>query len=63
VPPLSPTVVDLDDNHTVGTAHWPEGETADGAQGQTIQGLECLPTMPETYHGAASGVANHVSSL
>jgi hypothetical protein len=50
VPPLSPTVVDLDDNHTVGTAHWPEGETADGAQGQTIQGLECLPTMPETYH-------------
>jgi hypothetical protein len=50
VPPLSPTVVDLNDNHTVGTAHWPEGETADGAQGQTIQGLECLPTMPETYH-------------
>jgi len=43
-------VVNLDDNHRVGTVHWAEGADADGAQGQTVQGLECLPTMPETYH-------------
>lgn len=70
MPPLSPTVVNLDDNHTVGTAHWPEGATDDGAQGQTVQNLQCLPTMPENYHvhshlsiflnGEALAVPGHV---
>jgi hypothetical protein len=43
-------VVDLDDNHTVGTAHWSSGATADGGTGQNVQGLDCLANMNETYH-------------
>jgi hypothetical protein len=49
VPPLSATVVSLD-GQTVGLAHWPDGNTSSGAQGQTVGSLECLATMPETYH-------------
>jgi hypothetical protein len=50
VPPLSSVIVNLDDNHAVGTVRWPDGNTATGATGGVVQGLECLPTMPETYH-------------
>ncbi len=50
VPPLSSVIVNLDDNHAVGIVHWSDGNTADGGQGQTVQGLECLSSMPETYH-------------
>ncbi|HEV7607891.1 MAG TPA: hypothetical protein VGO61_11170 [Steroidobacteraceae bacterium] len=47
---MSSTVVDLNDNHTVGVAHWPDGNTATGATGQPVGPLECLANMPETYH-------------
>lgn len=70
LPPLSATVVDLNDNHAVGADHWPEGATSDGAQGQTVGGLDCLANMPETYHvhthlsiflnGEALAVPGHV---
>jgi hypothetical protein len=50
VPPLSSVVVNLDDNHTVGTAHWNDGDDAAGGQGQNVQGLDCLATMVENYH-------------
>jgi len=50
VPPLSSTVVNLDDNHQVGADHWAEGATTSGGTGQQVQGLDCLPTMNETYH-------------
>jgi hypothetical protein len=56
VPPQAATPISLDDNHTVGAAHWGEGNTGDGGQGQPVSGLECLPNMPETYH-----VHTHVS--
>jgi predicted small lipoprotein YifL len=56
VPPLSSVVVNLDDNHAVGAVHWSDGNTAAGGQGQVVQGLECLPSMIETYH-----VHTHVS--
>src|SRR5438128_6007894 len=50
LPPLSPIIVDLNDNHTVGVRRWPDGDTATGAQGQPIGTFECFPTMPDTYH-------------
>ena len=50
VPPLSPTVVNLDDNHQVGVNHWPVGDSATGAQGATTAGLDCLANPVETYH-------------
>jgi hypothetical protein len=56
LPPLAATAVSLNDNHTVGAAHWGVGNTGDGGQGQPVSGLECQATMPETYH-----VHTHVS--
>jgi hypothetical protein len=56
LPPLSATVVSLNDNHAVGAAHWPEGATSVGGQGQAVGALECLSSMPEDYH-----VHTHVS--
>ncbi len=56
LPPLSSTVVNLDDNHQVGTTHWDDGDTTAGGQGSPAGGLECMPTMVETYH-----VHTHVS--
>jgi hypothetical protein len=50
VPPLSTTVIDISDNHTIGTDHWPNGNTADGGQGAPVEGIECLLNMPEAYH-------------
>ena len=56
LPPLSATVISLDDNHAVGAEHWPAGDSSDGGQGQAVGALECLASMPETYH-----VHTHVS--
>ena len=56
VPPLSSTVVDLDDNHQVGELHWPGGNTSTGANGTPIAGLTCETKLSETYH-----VHTHVS--
>jgi hypothetical protein len=70
LPPLSPVIVDLNDNHMVGTPHWPDRDTADGAQGQPVGTFECFPTMPDTYHvhthlsifldGVALAIPSHV---
>jgi len=43
-------VVDLDDNHTVGTSHWSNGDTPTGGQGQAVEGLNCETNLLETYH-------------
>ncbi len=43
-------MVDLNDNHRVGIPHWPNGDTATGAQGQTVGTYDCFPTMPDDYH-------------
>jgi hypothetical protein len=56
LPPQAATAINLNDNHTVGVAHWGEGNTGDGGQGQTVAGLDCEPSMDETYH-----VHTHVS--
>lgn len=50
VPPLSPTVVSIDDGHRVGTARWPNRNTPDGGQGMPVDGLECVPVSPVDYH-------------
>jgi len=50
IPPLSPTVVSLDDHHTVGTVHWPDGNTPDGGQGLPVDGLACVAVSPVDYH-------------
>ncbi|HEX2583900.1 MAG TPA: hypothetical protein VHL14_02120 [Steroidobacteraceae bacterium] len=47
--PLSTTAISLDDRHQVGDSHWPDGDTADGGQGQPIAGLQCNVTS-EAYH-------------
>lgn len=38
--------------------HWPDGNTAQGATGAPVDGLECLLNMPEDYH-----VHTHVSII
>jgi hypothetical protein len=50
IPPLSPTVVSLDDGHRVGTVRWSNGSTPDGGQGMPVDGLTCAPTSPVGYH-------------
>jgi hypothetical protein len=47
---LSSTVIDLDDNHQVGTAHWDDGDSTAGGQGAPVDGLTCEMNMVETYH-------------
>lgn len=56
VPPLSSTVIDLNDNHAVGVDRWPAGNTAEGGQGAAVDGISCLLNMPEAYH-----VHTHIS--
>jgi len=53
---LSSTVINLDDNHQVGTTHWSDGDTSAGGQGATTAGLSCDINPTETYH-----VHTHVS--
>jgi hypothetical protein len=48
--------VDITDNHAIGRDNWPSGNTTAGGTGQTVEGLDCLPNMPENYH-----VHTHVS--
>lgn len=70
VPPLSATVVSLDDGHMVGAEHWSEGDTSTGGQGQPVGELECLESIPSGFHehahlsvflnGEALAVPNHV---
>lgn len=50
--PALPTIaaaVDLNDNHQVGTSFWPNGDTVNGGQGATVEGIPCGPLV-ETYH-------------
>jgi hypothetical protein len=51
LPPLSPVLVDLDDNHQVGDLFWPDHDTATGGQGEPVGKYVCWPNWPpETYH-------------
>jgi hypothetical protein len=50
IPPVSSTVIDIEDGHTVGAQHWPEGNTSTGGQGQPIGTHQCLASQPVTYH-------------
>lgn len=51
LPPLSPVIVDLDDNHQVGVTYWPDHDTASGGQGEPVGKYVCWPHWPpETYH-------------
>ena len=51
-PPALPSIapaVNLDDNHQVGNAFWPNGDSASGGQGQTVDGVPCAAAN-ETFH-------------
>lgn len=50
LPPVSSSVIDISSNPRVGVAHWEEGSTSSGGQGQEVAGLACLDVMPEDYH-------------
>jgi hypothetical protein len=50
VPPLSSTVIDVTNGQAQGADHWPNGDTSTGGQGQPVAGLDCLATVPDTYH-------------
>src|SRR6478736_9528487 len=52
VPPLSPVIIDISDNPPIGTPHWVNGDTPDGAHGDPMAGLTCYPgnDPPSTYH-------------
>ena len=43
VPPVSSTVIDVEDGHTVGAQQWANGNTSTGGQGQPIGTMECRP--------------------
>jgi hypothetical protein len=50
LPPLSATVIDIDDDHQVGVDHWPSGNTSTGGQGDPVNGMECLVSQSNTFH-------------
>jgi hypothetical protein len=56
VPPLSSTVVNIDDGRRLGEIYWPNGNSATGGQGSPVDGIECLQNMPDDYH-----VHTHIS--
>jgi len=47
--PSIAAAVNLDDNHQVGSAFWPDGDTSTGGQGQTVDGVPCAAPN-ETFH-------------
>jgi hypothetical protein len=47
--PTIAAAVNLDDNHQVGNAFWPNGDTTSGGQGQTVDGVPCAAPN-ETFH-------------
>jgi hypothetical protein len=49
-PPLSSTVTDVTGGQRIGAVHWANGNTSNGGSGSTVQGIDCLTTMPDTYH-------------
>ena len=50
IPPVSTTVISIEDGHTVGDARWPSGNTSTGGQGQPIGTHQCLASQPIAYH-------------
>jgi len=49
-PAPTPTPIQLAIAGLIGTPTWPEGDTATGAQGQQVAGLNCLAQLAEPYH-------------
>lgn len=43
-------MINLDDNHQVGTTKWADGDTMSGGQGAATAGLTCDINPNETYH-------------
>lgn len=50
VPPLSSTAISLDAGQAIGAAHWSDGSTSSGGQGQPVSGLDCVANLPQTFH-------------
>lgn len=52
MPPLSPVIVDLSDNHRVGVNHWPDRDPTRGPRGEDVAGIKCYPGIdpPTNYH-------------
>jgi hypothetical protein len=48
-PPLSATVTDLSDGRRVGAIQWPNGNSATGATGAPMDGMECSLNLPDGY--------------
>jgi hypothetical protein len=50
VPTLSSTVTDITDDRRIGTVHWPNGNTAQGAGDTELNGMPCTFNLPQDYH-------------
>lgn len=50
VPTPTPTPIQLVTGGIIGTLTWPKGDTASGAQGQQVAGLNCLAQLSEPFH-------------
>ena len=50
VPSPTPTPIQLVTGGITGTLTWPKGDTATGAQGQQVAGLNCLAQLSEPFH-------------
>lgn len=49
-PALSKQPIDIGTLSTLGTATWPDGDTASGGQGQAFGNDVCVSNLSETYH-------------
>jgi hypothetical protein len=68
IPPLAAPVA-IDAGLAIGAAHWPDGDTSGGGQGQDVMGLSC-GNMVESYHvhahlsiilnGGALAIPSHI---
>jgi hypothetical protein len=50
VPPLSSTVTDITADQQIGTTHWANGNTAQGANNVEFDGMPCTFNLPRDYH-------------
>jgi hypothetical protein len=50
IPPVSSTVIDIEDGHRIGEEHWAPGNTSSGGQGQAIGTMQCLNSQPLAFH-------------
>jgi hypothetical protein len=50
IPPVSTSIIDVEDGHRVGMEHWAPGNASTGGQGQPMGPMQCLGSQPVAFH-------------